>query len=141
MFDSPPDFFSLIIAIAALIFARKAYVDAKRLRARLDAMGAAAAPVATPAPLPLPQHDPAPAPQPDLPAEPPAIPAEIAPAMSASGDSTAAPPPTTPPPPSQADPGFEERIGTRWVVWIGGRGLAPGGVFPGRFSFAGRGVG
>ena len=83
MFDSPPDFFSLIIAIAALIFARKAYVDAKRLRARLDAMEAATAPVATPAPLPLPQYEPAPATQPDLPAEPPAIPAEIAPAMSA----------------------------------------------------------
>jgi uncharacterized membrane protein len=134
MFDSPPDFFSLIIAIAALIFARKAYVDAKRLRARLDAMEAATAPVATPAPLPLPQYEPAPATQPDLPAEPPAIPAEIAPAMSASGDSTAAPPPTTPPPPAQADPGFEERIGTRWVVWIGGLALALGGFFLVRYS-------
>jgi uncharacterized membrane protein len=134
MFDSPPDFFSLIIAIAALIFARKAYVDAKRLRARLDAMEAATAPVATPAPPPLPQYEPAPATQPDLPAEPPAIPAEIAPAMSASGDSTAAPPPTTPPPPSQADPGFEERIGTRWVVWIGGLALALGGFFLVRYS-------
>jgi uncharacterized membrane protein len=134
MFDSPPDFFSLIIAIAALIFARKAYVDAKRLRARLDAMEAATAPVATPAPPPLPQYEPAPATQPDLPAEPPAIPAEIAPAMSASGDSTAAPPPTTPPPPAQADPGFEERIGTRWVVWIGGLALALGGFFLVRYS-------
>jgi uncharacterized membrane protein len=134
MFDPPPDFFSLIIAIAALIFARKAYVDAKRLRARLDAMEAATAPVATPAPPPLPQYEPAPATQPDLPAEPPAIPAEIAPAMSASGDSTAAPPPTTPPPPSQADPGFEERIGTRWVVWIGGLALALGGFFLVRYS-------
>jgi uncharacterized membrane protein len=134
MFDSPPDFFSLIIAIAALIFARKAYVDAKRLGARLDAMEAATAPVATPAPPPLPKYEPAPATQPDLPAEPPAIPAEIAPAMSASGDSTAAPPPTTPPPPAQADPGFEERIGTRWVVWIGGLALALGGFFLVRYS-------
>jgi uncharacterized membrane protein len=134
MFDSPPDFFSLIIAIAALIFARKAYVDAKRLRARLDAMEAATAPVAMPAPPPLPQYEPAPATQPDLPAEPPPIPAEIAPAMSASGDSTAAPSPTTPPPPSQADAGFEERIGTRWVVWIGGLALALGGFFLVRYS-------
>jgi uncharacterized membrane protein len=132
MFDTPPDFFSLIIAIAALIFARKAYVDAKRLRARLDAMEAATAPVATPSPPPLPEYEPAPATQPDLPAEPPPVPAEIAPAMS--GDSPAAPPSATPPPPSQADPGFEERIGTRWVVWIGGLALALGGFFLVRFS-------
>jgi uncharacterized membrane protein len=134
MFDPPPDFFSLIIAIAALIFARKAYVDARRLRARVDAMEAAAAPVATPAPPPLPEYEPAPATQPDLPAEPPPFPAVIAPAMSASGDSAAAPSPATPPPPSQADPGFEERIGTRWVVWIGGLALALGGFFLVRYS-------
>jgi uncharacterized membrane protein len=134
MFDTPPDFFSLIIAIAALIFARKAYVDAKRLRARVDAMEAATAPVATPAPPPLPEYEPAPATQPDLPAEPPPVPAEIAPAMSGSGDSAAAPPPATPPTPSQADPGFEERIGTRWVVWIGGLALALGGFFLVRYS-------
>ena len=30
MFVSPLDFFALVIAIAALIFARKAYVDARR---------------------------------------------------------------------------------------------------------------
>jgi hypothetical protein len=53
MFDSPPDFFSLVIAIAALIFARKAYVDARRLRARLDAIEAKA-PTTVTAPPPLP---------------------------------------------------------------------------------------
>ena len=33
-----------------------------------------------------------------------------------------------------AEPGFEERIGTRWVVWIGGLTLALGGFFMVRYS-------
>ncbi len=33
-----------------------------------------------------------------------------------------------------AAPGFEERIGTRWVVWIGGLTLALGGFFMVRYS-------
>jgi uncharacterized membrane protein len=41
---------------------------------------------------------------------------------------------TMPPPPPPADPGFEERIGTRWVVWIGGLTLALGGFFLVRYS-------
>jgi uncharacterized membrane protein len=59
--------------------------------------------------------------------------AEIAAATSASPASAAAPPPPTPPLPP-ADPGFEERIGTRWVVWIGGLALALGGFFLVRYS-------
>ena len=39
-----------------------------------------------------------------------------------------------PPPLPQAQPGFEERIGTRWVVWIGGLTLALGGFFMVRYS-------
>ena len=31
-------------------------------------------------------------------------------------------------------PGFEERLGTRWVVWIGGLTLALGGFFMVRYS-------
>jgi uncharacterized membrane protein len=46
--------------------------------------------------------------------------------------SAAAPPPLPPPPP--AEPGFEERLGTRWVVWIGGLALALGGFFLVRYS-------
>ena len=38
MFDSPFDFFALLIAVAAFIFARKAFNQADMLRARLDAM-------------------------------------------------------------------------------------------------------
>jgi hypothetical protein len=47
MFDSPFDFLSLVIAIVALIFARKAYNQAAKLRERLDVMELVAAPAAT----------------------------------------------------------------------------------------------
>ncbi len=42
----------------------------------------------------------------------------------------------TPPPPllPQPGPGIEERIGTRWVVWVGGLTLALGGFFMVRYS-------
>ena len=40
----------------------------------------------------------------------------------------------TPPPLPQPGPGFEERIGTRWVVWVGGLTLALGGFFMVRYS-------
>ena len=50
MFDSPFDFFALLIAVVAFIFARKALNQAATLRARLDAIEAAwqARPVAPP---------------------------------------------------------------------------------------------
>ena len=129
MFDSPPDFFSLVIAIAALIFARKAYVDAARLRARLDAMDVATVPASRPIPPPLPDYEPAPRTPPAEPiTEPPPALAEIA----AAAATPAAPSPL--PPLSPAAPGFEERLGTRWVVWIGGLALALGGFFLVRYS-------
>ena len=40
MFDTPFDFFSLVIAIVAFIFARKAFNQVAELRARLDALEA-----------------------------------------------------------------------------------------------------
>src|SRR3984893_13104166 len=48
----------------------------------------------------------------------------------------AAPPPETPLPPHPAapSPGFEERFGASWVVWIGGLALALGGIFMVQFS-------
>ena len=59
------------------------------------------------------------------PAEPEAAPPPEPPAAAA--DRTAA----APPPPS---PGLEERLGTRWVVWVGGLTLALGGLFLVRYS-------
>ena len=52
MFDDPFVFFALVIAIVALIFARKAMNQVAELQARLDAIGTTA--TAAPAPPPLP---------------------------------------------------------------------------------------
>ena len=57
----------------------------------------------------------------------------------AASDTADAPPPRAPrpppPPPLPAPaPGFEERFGTRWVVWVGGLALALGGFFMVRYS-------
>jgi len=76
MFDSPFDFFAIVIAIVALIFARKAMNQVAALQARLEAMGPAAA-SATSAPPPLPplmtfEQTPPPA-SPGVAAEPPPI--------------------------------------------------------------------
>ena len=59
MFDSPFDFFSLVIAIVAFIFARKAFNQTAALRARLDQLeslaSSAAATSPVPPPLPVPE--------------------------------------------------------------------------------------
>jgi uncharacterized membrane protein len=123
------DFFSLVIAIVAFIFARKAFNQLDALRARLDAIeaGAPRASITTAAP------------------PPPVTEAPLAPASAAgiaaeTTEQTAPPtqpasPPTPPDTPAQQPgPGFEERIGTRWVVWVGGLTLALGGFFLVRYS-------
>jgi uncharacterized membrane protein len=66
------------------------------------------APAAAPPPLPLP---------PPLPPSATSVPVSAA--------------PTPLPPPSI---GFEERFGTRWVVWVGGLALALGGIFLVRYT-------
>src|SRR5271166_175190 len=135
MFDTLPDFFSLVIAVAALIFARKAYTQVTALSERLDAMESLASSALTepaPVPPPLPAHE-----SPIAPAAESEVETEVT-------DGAAPPPrPVTPPPlpdiaaaapASQSGPGFEERIGTRWVVWVGGLTLALGGFFMVRYS-------
>ena len=143
MFDSPFEFFSLLIAIVAFIVARKALNQAAMLRARLDAMDAAAW-QARPVTPPL-------TPLRDARANARSLIAgrrlratgngcgyeSVAPvahdpdttAKDAAAGAAAMPPPLPP-----AQPGFEERIGTRWVVWIGGLTLALGGFFMVRYS-------
>jgi uncharacterized membrane protein len=144
MFDDPFVLFAPIaIAIAALIFARKAMNQVAELRQRLEALEAAPAAAAVAVPPPLPPlmtferaQPPAPA---GIASAPPPIAPEtesIAPAMPpetaehAASGAAAAPPPPLP----QPDRGFEETIGTRWVVWIGGLTLALGGFFMVRYS-------
>ena len=142
------DFFSFLIAIVALIVAGKAFNQLAMLRARLDALEAAPARAtaaqASPAPPPLmpdlPSAQPLPDSAPPLAAEAPAPIAETEPVASVPGapddapkhDTDGAAPPPLPQP--AAAPSFEERIGTRWVVWVGGLTLALGGFFMVRYS-------
>src|SRR4051794_22711410 len=125
------EFFTLVIAIVAFIFARKAFNQIDALRARLDALEAAASRVAaTPvAPPPVPAY------------ETPIAPLAVDEISAVSAEEAAPILPASPPPMSdipapapQAGPGFEERIGTRWVVWVGGLTLALGGFFLVRYS-------
>jgi uncharacterized membrane protein len=137
------DFFALVIAIAALIFARKAingqaglHEELARLRARLETiedMGLRSRPAPSlPPPLQRPQ-EPAPAPSPAIAPEPAAAVETEAP-RHAAGDTAAMPPPLPPAQPVVDQPGFEEQLGTRWVVWVGGLTLALGGFFMVRYS-------
>src|SRR4051812_3867559 len=125
------EFFALMIAIVAFIFARKALNQVDALRARLDALEAAAPRVAVApvAPAPVPAY------------ETPIVPLSADEVSTEAPQETATIPPASPPrisdipaPTPQARPGFEERIGTRWVVWVGGLTLALGGFFLVRYS-------
>lgn len=135
---------AFIIAIVALIFSRKALNRLREVEARLAELQqdlarprtvvvAAAAP-ATEAPLaPGIAPEDAPdelSPQPWLrtPTEAEAPPP--LPEAPAQADATA----VTPPAPPLPAPGLEERLGTRWVVWVGGLTLALGGLFLVRYS-------
>jgi uncharacterized membrane protein len=131
MFDSPFDFFGFVIAVVAFIFARKAFNQVSALRARLDAIEAAGvATRTTPPPLRVQETPIARSaateiePEPTE-ATPPPIPPVAPPSI---------PDVPSPAPASQPGPGFEERIGTRWVVWVGGLTLALGGFFMVRYS-------
>src|SRR5580692_5137854 len=132
------EFVALLIALVAFLFARKALDQAAMLRARLDAIEAAAwqAKAVTPAPLEAHEQNPAAAP-PGVAPEQSAVASEAESVVPAADDKTAAPGDDAgamPPPLPQAEPGFEERIGTRWVVWVGGLTLALGGFFMVRYS-------
>lgn len=137
------EFFSLVIALAAFIFARKAMNQVTALRARLEAIEAAPAAVARAAPPPLPtqafEQTPQPPTAPSIAPEPPPLAPDvesIAPTAAAPADAndTAASAPAAPPSLPPPDRGFEETLGTRWVVWIGGLTLALGGFFMVRYS-------
>ena len=148
------DFLTLVMALVALIAAFKAFNQVSVLRARLEALEATLAgspagktcasnAVQTIAPPPLPPHDELEqAPMvgaPGVAAEQPAAIDDAEPAAPLAADQDAAPGDTTgaaatPPLPPLPGPGIEERIGTRWVVWVGGLTLALGGFFMVRYS-------
>ncbi|WP_375161526.1 DUF2339 domain-containing protein [Bradyrhizobium sp. RDT46] len=141
MFDGPFDVFALIIAIVAFLIAIKASSQAAELRRRLNALEAmsyAQRPVQPPPLMPAAVQTEAPA---TAPAEPPPLAhePEVTPPAPVAAD--VSPPPleagleaSAPPPLPAPAPGFEEQLGTRWVVWIGGLALALGGFFMVRYS-------
>ena len=129
------EFFALAVAVIALMVARKALDQGATLRARLDAIEAGGW-LAQPAPPPLaPSEAPEPTMAPETAVFAPSEPAAaIHQAPPSEPDDAADAAAATPPPLPQASPGFEERIGTRWVVWLGGLTLALGGFFMVRYS-------
>ena len=135
------DFFSLVIAIVALIFARKAFNQVAALRARLDAMEAVGCSSESCRRARRRSHCTSePEQRCDLRAgnrgrsSRMPMPPITSPAAADSAATPTRPRRRPPPLPQRADPGFEERIGTRWVVWVGGLTLALGGFFMVRYS-------
>ncbi|MCK1423962.1 DUF2339 domain-containing protein [Bradyrhizobium sp. 180] len=140
MFDGPFDVFALILAIAAFLIAIKASSQAAELRRRLSSleeMFDAQRKVKPPPLTPTWEQAPATA---TAAAEPPPLAPEAEQAPPALAEPVSPPPLGTsteadaPPPLPAPAPGFEERLGTRWVVWIGGLALALGGFFMVRYS-------
>jgi uncharacterized membrane protein len=117
-----------IIGIVALVrsitdrnLLRQVDARVKALEAARVAGGAAASVAARPAPPPAPAVA-APA-EPSPPPEPPARTPTAVPLL-----------PPSPVPSSSQKIGFEEKFGTRWVVWVGGVALALGGIFLVRYT-------
>ncbi|MBI5320825.1 DUF2339 domain-containing protein [Bradyrhizobium sp.] len=130
-------FFPFVVAVVALIVAIRSFNQISELRRRIEALEAGrtmAAPAAMPPPLP--QREPpqaASAAAETVSATTEAAP-PIAPEPVPQAAAQAPGPAIAPPPVPEAQPGFEERIGTRWVVWLGGLTLALGGFFMVRYS-------
>ncbi|MCS3761345.1 DUF2339 domain-containing protein [Bradyrhizobium centrosematis] len=145
MFDGPFDVFALIIAIIAILIAIKASSQAAELRRRFSALEervyAQQRPIQPPPPLPAYVQAEAPATAtteppplaPEAETAPPPLVTEEPPPLAASQGADA-PPPLPGRAPDSREPGFEEQLGTRWVVWIGGLALALGGFFMVRYS-------
>jgi uncharacterized membrane protein len=139
MFDDPLVFFALAVAIVALAIARKAMNQVAELRQRLEAIQATPAAATAPVPPPLTPFEAfkqtlPPASSAAAPTPPPIVPDVESIAPAAVPDQAAGGAAAPPPPLPQPDRGFEERIGTSWVVWIGGLTLALGGFFMVRYS-------
>jgi uncharacterized membrane protein len=138
MFDGPFDVFALIVAIVAFLIAIKASSQATELRRRLGSLEAMLSaprqvqpppltPVQAQAEAPVMAAEP-PQQAPGAETPPPPVTEHVSPSLEANTEASAPPPLPAP------APGFEERLGTRWVVWIGGLALALGGFFMVRYS-------
>ena len=130
------EFFAVAIAVVALIVARKAMDQAGTLKARLDALEASgwrAQPIPPPVLLAH-EAEPTAASETTAAAVPVEATAPLHEAPPSAPEDAPDQAPATPPPLPPAAPGFEERVGTRWVVWLGGLTLALGGFFMVRYS-------
>jgi uncharacterized membrane protein len=120
-----------VSAVIAVMAASRGRSELRQLDERLRKLERAAA--AAGVPPRARESAPAPAPIVAAPVEPTPTPAPPAP-------STSPPPsvPLSPPAPIQSSTpqaiGFEEKFGTRWVVWVGGVALALGGIFLVRYT-------
>ncbi|MEQ9641286.1 MAG: DUF2339 domain-containing protein [Alphaproteobacteria bacterium] len=111
-----------LMAIGGFVLALEARGRLKRLEARLAALEGAPAGAA-----PLPETTSEVEPAADAAAEPEAGPEAVTePGSDSEPDAALAP--------AGPKPSFEERFGTRWVVWVGGLALALGGIFMVRYS-------
>ena len=121
-----------VIAVVALVKVMELRDLLRRLDLRVVMLERRLAPADFLPPETAPQPAP-PSPQAAAPAEPPPPPP---PPASPSPQPTSVPPsPESPALPSPPEPiGFEERFGTRWVVWVGGVALALGGIFLVRYT-------
>ena len=134
------EFIALVLALIALILARKANNTSRELNARLTQLEASLASGARPTPLTA-----------DSSVAPPIVPETTATETDTSERAPVTPPPlppanapytgpvdevvsAAPATPAETGPGLEERLGTRWVVWVGGLTLALGGVFLVKYS-------
>src|SRR5882757_6928944 len=122
------EFFALAVAVVALIVSIKALNQIALLRARLEALQAPAV-----APPPLPPFE-SPVTPPTAADNATGVTMAASPPIQSEPAPQAAPEMPAPPPLPQVQPGFEERLGTRWVVWVGGLTLALGGFFMVRYS-------
>ncbi|WP_201861080.1 DUF2339 domain-containing protein [Microvirga soli] len=126
-----------VCAIAGLVLGLSARTKLMLLQGRVAALegelrlvraqsGPAASPAEQQAPAPMPEAPIEEAPAPDLPLDP--VTEALRPARSV--------PAIQPPTPRPAPPGrdFEEALGSRWAVWVGGVALALGGIFLVRYS-------
>jgi len=124
------EFLALLIAIAAVIVARKALTNANALQARVQALEAAgrraiAMPPLLHIPLQPPTEEAAVSADASISMPPPLVP---------DTDQSQQPPPIPTAVAAVSGARIEERIGTRWVVWLGGLTLALGGFFMVRYS-------
>lgn len=126
-----------VCAIAGLVLGLSARGKLATLQSRITALesdlrlvraqaGPPASAADRPAPVPPPESSAEEAPAPDLPLEPQVEaprPAGSVPTIQA-----------TAPQPTPRGQDFEERLGSRWAVWVGGVALALGGIFLVRYS-------